>query len=117
MATLDDYRVDLNYLTPDNAPCEGMRAVVAYLESQGAKAIGVGRATVTIEQLDLGKWPAQTGTSIERGKPPRGNCRNPLLLRFFDDPDVWTLSLDDLGPEPDGIFKAEDEPPGAEFIR
>jgi len=93
-----------------------MRAVVAHLQSGGKKAIGVGRATVTIEQIDVRKWLEQEPTAIAYDKPPGGSCHNPLLLRFFDDPDVWTLPLDDCDPETEEIFKAEDTSPDVAFI-
>ena len=91
--------------------------MVAYLASRGQPAIGVGRAVVTIEQLDLQHWPHTERPGTESRRPPWGNCQNPLLLRFYDDPDVWTLAAEELGPETRGCFVSEEEPPSAAFIR
>ncbi len=113
---LNTYSIDLNYLTIDDAPCEGIRAVVAYLESIGTKGIGVGRATVTIEQVDLRKLREEAQVVIERGGAPWGNSLNPLLIRFYDDPDVWVVPKEELDEDAHGIFVSEEEIPDAEFI-
>jgi hypothetical protein len=113
-------RTDLHVLAPETAPCGGMRAVVQYLAALGKRAIGVGRATVTVEQLDLSRWPTREPVAAAHRAPPFGWCNNPLLLRFYDDPDVWTLSLDEgeaTGPDDAGAFISEDESPPAAFIR
>jgi len=116
---LDVCRTALHELTPETAPCQGVRAVVQYLASLGKRAIGVGRATVTIEQLALNLWPKRAPVAGGR-IPPWGWCQNPLLLRFYDDPDVWTLSVDvgdEFGPEDAGLSVREDEIPPSAFIR
>jgi hypothetical protein len=50
---LEACRTDIHELTPETAPCQGVRAVVQYLASLGKRAIAVGRAAVTGEQLDV----------------------------------------------------------------
>jgi hypothetical protein len=117
---LEACRTDLHVLTPETAPCGGIRAVVRYLASLGKRAIGVGRATVTVEQLDLSRWPTRAPVAAARRVPPFGWCHNPLLLRFYDDPDVWTLSSDEgyaSGPDDAGAFVSEEESPPSAFIR
>ena len=55
-----------------------------------------------------------------RSVPPFGWCHNPLLLRFYHDPDAWTLSLDEgdtLGPDDAGAFVSDDDSPPPPFIR
>jgi len=117
---LEACRSDLYELTPETTPCKGVRAVVQYLASLGKRAIGVGRATVTVEQLDLRRWPTRELVAAARRAPPFGWCNNPLLLRFYPDPDVWTLSFDaggTIGPDDAGAFVSEDEHPPSAFIR
>jgi hypothetical protein len=51
--------------------------------------------------------------------PPFGWCHNPLLLRFYHDPDVWTLSLDEgdsIGSDDAGAFVSDDDSPSPVFI-
>src|SRR6266511_676139 len=117
---LEACRSDLHELTPETAPCKGVRAEVQYLASGGKRAIGVGRATVTVEQLDVSRWPTREPVAAARRAPPFGWCNNPLLLRFYDDPDVWTLSFDEgdtIGPDDAGAFVRQDESPPSAFIR
>ena len=55
-----------------------------------------------------------------RRAPPFGWCHNPLLLRFYHDPDVWTLAFDEgdaRGSDDAGAFVSEEESPPAAFIR
>jgi len=117
---LEACRTDLHVLAPETAPCGGIRAVVQYLAPLGKQAIGVGRATVTVEQLDVSRWPTPEPVAAARRAPPWGWCNNPLLLRFYDDPDVWTLSFDAedaIGPDDAGAFVSEDASPPPAFIR
>jgi hypothetical protein len=117
---LEACRTDLHVLTPETAPCGGIRAVVRYLAPRGKRAIGVGRATVTVEQLDVRRWPTRAPVAAARRAPSFGWCHNPLLLRFYDDPDVWTLSSDEgaaSGPYDAGAFVSEGESPPSAFIR
>jgi hypothetical protein len=116
---LEACRRDLDELTPETAPCKGVRAVVQYLASLGKRAIGVGHATVTVEQLDVRRWPTHEPVAAVCRALPFGWCHNPLLLRFYHDPDAWTLSLDEggtIGPDNAGAFVSDDSPPPA-FMR
>jgi hypothetical protein len=116
---LEACRTDLHVLTAETAPCGGIRAVVQYLASLGKRALGVGRATVTMEQLDVRRWATREPMATARREPPFGWCHNPLLLRFYHDPDVWTLSFnkgDESGPDDARAFVSDDSPPHA-FIR
>jgi hypothetical protein len=65
-------RTDLNELTAERAPCKEVRAVVKYLESLGKHGIGIGRAAVTIAQLDLRTWPPREPIAAARRAPPWG---------------------------------------------
>lgn len=107
-------------LTAETAPCGGIRAVVQYLASLGKQALGVGRATVTVEQLDVHRWVTRESVATARQGPPFGWCHHPLLLRFYHDPDVWTHSLvegDASGPDDAGAVVSEEESPPSAFIR
>jgi hypothetical protein len=117
---LEACRTNLHVLAPETAPCGGIQAVVRYLASLGKRAIGVGRATVTVEQLDVRRWPTHEPVAAARRVPPFGWCDNPLLLRFYEDPDVWTLSFDEgdaSGSDDAGAFVSDDESPPPVFIR
>jgi hypothetical protein len=55
-----------------------------------------------------------------RRVPPLGWCDNPLLLHFYEDPDVWTLSFDEgdaSGSDDAGALVSEEESPSSTFIR
>jgi hypothetical protein len=117
---LEACRRDLDELTPETVSCQEVRAVVQYLASLWKRAMGVGRATVTVEQLDVCRWPTREPMAAARRVPPLGWCDYPLLLHFYEDPDVWTLSLDEgdaSGADDAGAFVCDDKSLPPAFIR
>ena len=73
---------------------------------------------MTVEQLDVRRWPTREPVAAAR-TPPFGWCHNPLLLRFYHDPDVWTLSFDEgdaSGPDDAGACVSEEESLPSAFI-
>lgn len=93
--SINDYCMEPNYLTPETVECEGILEVMKYIESIGKKAIGVGRATVTVEQIELRKL-LEKEKVYKADVPPWGACYNPLLIRFYHDPCAWTLAREEL---------------------
>lgn len=116
MTSINDYCTKPNYLAPETAECEGVLEVVKYIKSIGKRAIGVGRATVTVEQIDLTKLFEKEKTYV-RNVAPLGACYNPLLIRFYHDPCAWTLAGEELDEKDKEVFLGDGDVPDADFIR
>ena len=117
---LEACRTDLHGLVPETVLCGGIRAVVRYLASRGTRTMGVGRATVTVAQREVRRWPTREPMAVACRVPPLGWCDHPLLLRFYEDPDVWTLSFDEghaSGSDDAGAFVSEEESPSSASVR